>query len=75
MVRVEHIADAPIEALDAKLLAQQVKLVASAGIALTRGKQAVRELCPVVGQDLCDLDGAGSDGVQSARHLCIQIRG
>jgi len=75
VVRVEHIADAPIEALDhaigfwrswpgqavldAKLLAQQVKLVASAGVALTRGKQAVSKLCPVVGQDLLDLDGAG----------------
>ena len=45
--------------LYAKCLAQLVKLMIAAGLAFAGGKQAVRELLAVVGQQLFDLDRAG----------------
>ena len=75
VVRLEHVADAAIEALDhaigfgraglgqavlnTQLLAQLVKLVVPRGLALTRGKQAVRELLAAVGQEPGDLERSG----------------
>ena len=44
--------------LDAELLAQLVKLVIPRGLALTRGKQVVRELFAVVGQQFDNLERA-----------------
>ena len=45
--------------LDPQLLAQLVQLMVAAGLALAAGKQAVRELLAVVGQQLGDPDRTG----------------
>ena len=74
-IRLEHIADAAIEALDhaigfghsgpaqpvldSQLLAQQVKLVIATGRALARGEQTVRELFAVVAQKFDDFHRTG----------------
>ena len=74
-MRLEYIANAPIEALhypvglgrpglgqpvlDAKFRAQPVELMFSSGLALARGKQAVCELFAVVRQQLDDPQRAG----------------
>lgn len=73
---LQNIRYAAIEALDhsigsgrpgfgqamlyAHLLAQLVELMIAAGLALTAGKQPVRELLAVVGQQLGDLDRAAA---------------
>ena len=72
VVRPEHVSDAAIEALDhpirlgrsglgqavlyAQLLAQLVKLMLPSRLALSGGKQAIRELLAVVGEHLADPD-------------------
>lgn len=72
-MRLEHIRDTPVEALDhpvglgrsgpgepvldAQLPAQPVKLVMSAGLTLW-GKQPIREFLAVVDQHLVDFDQA-----------------
>ena len=74
-MRLQHIADASIEALhhpiglgrsgldepvlNAQLLAQPVKLMVAAGLLDPTGKQPIRELLAVVGQQLGCLDRAG----------------
>ena len=74
-VRLEHIGNAAIESfdhaigsggpwlrqpvLDPQLLAQLVELVVAAGLALAAGKQAVRELLAIVGQQLVDPERTG----------------
>lgn len=72
---LEHVRDAPVEALhhaigsgrpglwqpvlDAQLLAQLVELVLATRFALLAGEQAVLELLAVVGQQLLDPDRTG----------------
>ena len=46
--------------LDTQLLAQLVELMVAAGLALPGGKQAIRELLAVVGQQLGELREGGS---------------
>ena len=74
-VGLEHIRYAAIEPLHhavgswgsgpgqpvlyAQILAQLVELMAAAGLSLFAGKQAIRELLAVVGQQLADPDRAG----------------
>ena len=45
--------------LDTQLLAQPIKLMVAAGLALLAGKQAVCKFLAVVGQELVDPDWAG----------------
>ena len=74
-VRLEHIGNAAIESFDhaigsrcsglgqpvfdSQFLAQPVELMVAAGLALPAGKQTVRELLAVVGQQLGDPDRTG----------------
>lgn len=73
-VGLQDVRDAPVEPLHhtvgsgrpgpgqpvlyAQFLAQLIELMVAAGLALLAGKQAVRELFSVVGQQLADLDRA-----------------
>ena len=73
-VRLEHISDKPVKTLDraigfgrsgfgqavfnAPCLAQLIKLVFTRGLTGTRGKEAVRELFAVVGQQFLNVQGA-----------------